>query len=126
DVFPDQADADGCLWIFQLPEEVDPFVEPGFRFERAFPLLRGDVQTLDDELVEPFFLEQERDLVDRFGVERSKDGARFDVGEEGDFPAHVRIDWMLCPAHQEVRLKPEGKQRFYRMLRRFRFELTGG
>ena len=84
-----------------------------------------NVELLEHDVVERLFFQKERYLVDRFGVQRSDNGARLDVTETGDLSAHFLVQGVLGAANEQVGLQAMREQRFHRMLGRLGLELAG-
>ena len=108
-VLADHRDIDLTVRIGLGIDHVAPFGQVGWRHFQA--------QLVDDDIVEPFSVQQHRDLVDIVRVNGRDNRAFLDVGEQRDFaPLFIR-QRMFAAAQQNVRLNTDAAQLLDRMLR---------
>ena len=117
-VLADERDLDGLVPLVDPPRQLVPLGEVGLR--------RLDPEALADEPVEPFLLEDGRDEVDVGNVGARDDGARVDVGEEGDLVADVARQLLVRAADDDVGMDTDAPQLVDGVLRRLRLQLAGG
>ena len=109
-------------------ELVDGILDP---VDEIFPRLHAplglrQVQILQDDPIEPFGGEHERDLVDGRHVLGGDDRFFVDVAEQRDLALDVRVEEAIGPAQQDVRLNADRSQIADAVLRRLRLQLAGG
>ena len=69
-----------------------------------------DAQLFGNDLVQPLAAEHGGNLVDGAGVAEGHDGARLDIGEEGDLVPGFLRDFMVGAHHEHVRLQADGAE----------------
>ena len=118
-VFADQANFHGRLWVLVLREE---FL-PSLKIQRLF--CGGHPQFFEHDLVQAFFHQQQRHVIDGFRIDALDDCAGGDVAEARHFGAHRVGEFVFRSAHQDVRLNTEFEQLLHGVLGRFGLELSG-
>ena len=122
DVLADERDRDLPLGVLETAQEVDPVLQVG---RRVHVQRRVEAEALEDHLVQLLLAQQQRDLVDRLGVERLDHRLGADVAEQADLAAHVLRQRVLGARHQHVRLEAVALERLDGVLGRLRLELAG-
>src|SRR5262245_20485505 len=117
DVLADDADGHGFARAVQAIDEGVPLPQVG--------VAERQPEDVDDQLIEAFVIEDQRDFVNRFDVGRVDHGLFRDVAEERDLGLHLARQLAVAPAEQNVGLDPDGQQFLDRMLRRFGLQLAG-
>ena len=116
-VFADDRDVHGIRRGVDPLDQVVPLGQVGRRV---------DAQVLRQDLVEPFALEHERDLVDRGRVGRAHDARHRHVAEQRDLLLQMPTDRPVRATHDRVRLQPERAQLLHRVLRGLGLQLPRG
>src|SRR5881396_732533 len=91
--------------------------------QREVARARLEPEELRDDLVEPFLVEDQRDLVDGLHVLGGDDRLFLDVAEEGDLRLDPRRQVAIGTAEEDVRLDPDRAQLFHGVLGRLGLEL---
>ena len=76
-------------------------------------------------MVQAFFHQQQRHVIDGFRIDTLDDCAGGDVAEARHFGAHCVGEFVFRSAHQDVRLNTEFEQLLHGVLGRFGLELSG-
>ncbi len=118
-VLPHHGNADLMFRIAQAVQQVAPVVQ----VQRS----GGQLQSLDDQLIELVLDQAQRHFVDReVLVLLFDDGIERHVAEEGDFLAIFARNRSLGAADQHVGLNTDFPQAAHGVLRRFRLQFAGG
>src|SRR5579885_3503380 len=109
-------DAHGVLRVLDRRDDPPPARQVG----RA----REDVELLDDALVEPLAVEDERHLVDGADVGGADDARLVDVAEERDLGLHLLLERLARAAEEDVGLDAVARELLYAVLRGLGLELA--
>ncbi len=104
DVLADERHAHVSFRILELLQEIDPLLELRLGGHTVRILLERHIEPLQNNVVHPLLLEQQRHLINRLRVERGDDGSRFDVAKQGDLLAQIGFERPLRPADKKIRL----------------------
>ena len=110
-VFADDADGHGHAGIFDLGDNALPLAEV-----RA--LARGQMEIFDDDLVQAFVMQNQRQFVDRIDIFGGDHRLFFDVGKQRDLRLDVAGQQAVGPAQQDMGLDADLPQRLDAMLGR--------
>ena len=118
DVLAHQADPDRHLRVADLADQLLPRAH-------VAPVV-GEVEQVEQALVQPFAAERQRHLVDGVHVPGLDDALGLQVAEQGDLLAQVRRQGAVAAAQQDVGRDADRAQLTDRVLGRLGLELVGG
>ena len=88
-------------------------------------LVGDEAQLAAHHLVQALLCQQQRHLIEGLGRGVLDDARRLHIAEEGDLAADVLRQRRVAPAHQHVRLDPQGQKLLHRVLGGLALELSG-
>jgi hypothetical protein len=117
-ILADDPDADMVLGILDLADQRLPL--------RHVARVLGQVQDLEQDLVQTLAAEAQRYLVDGVDVTGGDDLARLDIAEERDLALDIFGQRTVAAAEQGIGGDTDGSELAYRVLGRLCLELVGG
>ena len=117
DVFADDTDLHFMRGVFHAAHDLVPDVFLGGRILQS--------EQVDHEVVHAFFLQRERQLVDRIHVAALDHGLHRHVAEHGNLVAQTGLERMVATAHQDVGLDADLAQLRDGLLRGLGLQFTG-
>ena len=87
--------------------------------------LHVQAEFVDDDIVEPFLMQQHRNLVDVVGIDTGNHRTLFDIREQCDLAPLIVGNAMLCATQQNVGLNTDGAQFLDGVLCRLGLDLAG-